>query len=304
MADGSVVRGIAGSATRFYYRYVEPPLFAMRKDRRLRLLGVRDVADLPVAVLDMEENRPECVASCRVQIDSERRHLDKFLFRPDHNASAFSRWRGVPQVLDLDAFPDFQSYVDKVAGRDAKRRDKARDIKKARALGYYVKPIGRATHYEEMIEIQSSKLFRTGGLVIAALPGVQRAMSSARYWDWNECALHWGSVWGAFTPERKDQGNTCERLAAYCHMRRVGNRIHGIALMGHAAHLRNGVVKLLFFEVMRWLLDRQDPRVIGVRYFQGGAIEQGRESSLAWKRRFQFQPYVYAWSNATPATAG
>jgi hypothetical protein len=299
MAAGNVVRAFTRGTMRAYYRVVEPSLFALRKQRRLALLGVHDMADLPVASLDMAEGLPECAKQCGRLIEFERRNLDKFLFVDSGNPRSFSRWRGVPQVLDLDLYPDFASYLDKVARRGRGRgASGTRNIKKAQAHGYVIKPIGRAAHYSDMVEVQASKLFRTGGPMIAAIPGVRQAMAGSHPQDdWYGCTRHWGKIWGAFIRERDETGAEREKLAGYCFIRRAGNRLHLILILGHAAHLRNGVVPLLFTEVMRWLLDREDDHVVGLRYFQIGAIEQGRASYLEWKRRFQFQPCVYAWAD-------
>jgi hypothetical protein len=49
-------------------------------------------------------------------------------------------------------------------------------------------------------------------------------------------------------------------------------------------------MKLLFCDVMAWLLAHQDPRVAGVRYLHYGAIEHGNDGLAAWKRSFEFAP--------------
>ncbi len=293
-------RALIRLVMRSYYRAIEPGLFALRKRHRLELLGVRDLANVPVAPLDMAEDRPGCTEQCRHQIDAERQHLKKFLFSRRSQSEAFSRWRAVPHLLNLDLYPDFASYLTKVAKRGRGRgASGTRNIKKARNLGYVARPIGRAAYYPDMVDVQASKFFRTGGPMLAAIPMVRRAMAASRPGDdWYGCPLHWAAVWGAFIRERDTSGAEREKLAAYCFMRRVGNRLHLVLIMGHAAHLRNGVVPFLFTEITRWLLNRQDPHVVGLNYFQIGAIEHGKTAYLEWKRRYQFQPFVYAWAAA------
>jgi hypothetical protein len=53
-------------------------------------------------------------------------------------------------------------------------------------------------------------------------------------------------------------------------------------------------MKLLFVEIVRWLLRRDDPRVAGVRFLLYGAAEQGRLGLLHWKRRLLLRPFVFA----------
>jgi hypothetical protein len=296
--DGlSNTRALTRRAMRIY-RMLEPSLFALRKRHRLALLGIDDLADVPVATLDMAEDRPGCTGQCRRQIEIEREHLEKFLFAPLGKPGAFSRWRAVPHVLNLTRYPDFASYLTKIAHRGRGRgANGTRHIKKAQKLGYVSRPIGRGTYYPDMVEVKASKLFRTGGPALAAIPIVKKAMKASHQRDdWYGCPLHWAAVWGAFIRLRDASGAESEKLAAYCFVRRVGNRLHLVLIMGHSAHLRNGVVPFLFTDIMRWLLDRQDPHVVGIDYFQIGAIEDGKPTYLAWKRRFQFRPFIYAWA--------
>jgi hypothetical protein len=291
-------RALTDAAMRFYYKVLEPSLFALRKPRRLALLGIHDLADVPVATLDMAEDRPGCSAQCRSQIDLERRHLEKFLFAEPGKPGSWSRWRAVPHVLDLARYADFPSYLAAVAHRGRGRgASGTRNIKKARKLGYVARPIGRRAYYPDMMEVKGSKMFRTGGLVLEAIPMVKKARKAARPGhDWYGCPLHWAAVWGAFIRTRDASGAENEKLAAYCYIRRVGNRLHLVLIMGHAAYLRDGVVPFLFTEIMQWLLARQDPHVIGIDYFQIGAVEHGKTAYLEWKRRYQFRPFVYAWA--------
>ena len=47
-------------------------------------------------------------------------------------------------------------------------------------------------------------------------------------------------------------------------------------------------LKLLFFDIIKWLLDREDPVIQGIRYFVYGAIEHRRDGLYELKRRLQF----------------
>jgi hypothetical protein len=79
-------------------------------------------------------------------------------------------------------------------------------------------------------------------------------------------------------------------------LKRIGNVVRLTALMGHGGYLADGVVKLLFANAMRWLLDRQSPNVRGIRYLHCGAIEHGRTGLIAWKQRFGFEPLLFSWA--------
>ena len=66
--------------------------------------------------------------------------------------------------------------------------------------------------------------------------------------------------------------------------------------MGHGAYLSRNVVKRLLHDVVHWLLERQDPRVQGVRYLHYGAMEHGNDGLAAWKRSFGFAPMPFRWA--------
>jgi hypothetical protein len=65
--------------------------------------------------------------------------------------------------------------------------------------------------------------------------------------------------------------------------------------MGHGDYLSQHVMKLLFHEVMAWLLARADPAVRGLGYLLYGAIEHGNDGLAAWKRSFGFMPMALRW---------
>jgi hypothetical protein len=65
--------------------------------------------------------------------------------------------------------------------------------------------------------------------------------------------------------------------------------------MGHGVYLSQNVMKLLFHDVLDWLLSRTDPCVEGLRYLQYGAIEHGNAGLFAWKRSFEFAPARLRW---------
>ncbi len=301
---------------RFEFGYIEPLQFAARKRRRLDFLGIETLDGLPCAELDLQPEPSRCVPGCAAFIANERPQLSKFLFREDNGPPRVSRlWRGVPCVIDLDQYPDFGSYLARL-----KRHSKGgivQQIRKARAQGFHSKPMARALYHRQCFEIEASKRFRSGPVLAALIrpppssdfaDGITiedvarylgRPLSEvARGVTLPEpppppCRDHWALDWGAFIDERvAGRGGIIfpERLVAYVFLKRIGNLVRTRGVMGHGAYLSRNVVKLLFHDVMRWLLTREDPRVQGVRYLHYGAIEHGNDGLLAWKRSFEFAP--------------
>jgi hypothetical protein len=282
---------IQRAAAHIQYRCIEPVQTAVRKPSRLRSFGIGALAALPQAAIDLRASEPGCGRDCAVLIEAHRRYLSKYLFCAEDGAFPAAGWRGVPLLIDLADYPDFTAYAERL-----KRQSKGallRQIDRARRRGFWCEPFDRKDFGDDRYRIDRSKLFRSGGPVLqAALPFRPRHRPpTAAY----VCPLHWYADWGVF--RRADDGGGAQ-LVGYTFLKRVGAVVRVTQFMGHGAYLSDGVMKLLFFDALRWLFERDDPRLAGIRYVHYGAIEHGGAGLALWKRRFQFQPFVFAWAPA------
>lgn len=275
-----------------YYRYVEPIQIAWRKRSRMARFGIESLDEIACGEIDLAFSSPHCVPVCAEIVEAHRVYLGKYLFCNGRTTSRL--WRGIPLVIDLDRYPDFESYVGRL-----KRRWK--EVEKAGGRGFRCRPIDRSLYRFERFEIDTSLWFRSGGPVVAAFLRRRPARAPAEIVraapDPPHCPLHWYTDWGVFSPERahlRGEG----RLVGYLFLKRVGNVVRLTSLMGHGAYLADGVVKLLFAKAMRWLVSREDPRVHGIRYLHYGAIEHGGAGLVGWKQRFGFEPLLFGWPKA------
>jgi len=291
------------AAKRLYFSYLEPIHFATRKHRRLEIFRVGSVEELSASSVDLQAGADGCVPVCNEMVEGHQRYLAKYLFAGGGAAPGSWRWRGVPLVIDLDRYPDFDHYAAQLKLQS--KGAGTRQIRKARRLGLFCRPYSRAQRRPELFEIETSLRFRAGGPVVAAY--LRRRPEGAaqpiveREPPMPACLRHWSTDWGVFTPP--DDGGadgSGERLIGFICLKRVGNIVQVAALMGHGAHLAGGIVKLLFADVMKWMLDRRDPRVRDIRYLHYGAIEQGNDGLAIWKHRFQFQPCIFRWPAPAP----
>jgi len=281
-------------AMRFYLGGVEPLLFRLRKQPRLRLWG-HSAADLPEAPLTLEAEG--CTDErCRHMVEKHRDYLAKFARRgPDGTAGL---WYGTPCLLDLDGFADAAAYE-----RDIRKHSFGyilRETRKAAKAGYRCRMFDRFGQGDDMRDIEASKLFRSGGPVPQAFAQRFGRGSGVKGDPWldSACPAHWAADWGVFV----DDGGR-DRLVGTIVLRRIGNIIRIVSFLGHADHLSSGAMKLLFVEIVRWLLRRDDPRVLGARFLLYGAAEQGRLGLLHWKRRLLVRPFVFADPDG-PVTSG
>lgn len=197
-------------------------------------------------------------------------------------------------ILDLSRFADFHSYEQAVSA--SSHGNDNRSVKKAMRLGYRTCRINQAAYRSSIDRIHRSKLFRTGGLMLDALrPHADLADDIEREFRPPDCKNHWSVCWGAF----KD-----ETLAAYALLTRSGNIIRTIHVMGHHDALRDGAMKLLTFDVVRWLLEADTAIARRIHYFMYGALEHGGIGLMDWKLRLQFRPSLIdmsrAWDDVLP----
>jgi hypothetical protein len=298
-----------------------PLAAAARKRRRLAAFGYARLADVPGAEIDLDPGTAHCLPACADAIAAERRYLAKYV-RADGPPERFGAlWREVPAIIDLARYPDFAAYAARL-----RRRSKGallRQIRNARARGFFCRTIYSGFYRRQVFAIDTSKHFRSGlvlasvlrrqpesdfpdGISNAAIAGyLGRAPSEiAEGTRLPEppppaCPHHWAIEWGVFAPEDREEADgrktTHERLIGYVFMRRTGNVVRAVRLMGHGAYLPQNVMKLLFYDVLDWLLSRSDPCVRGLRYLQYGAIEHGNPGLFGWKRSFEFAPARLRW---------
>ncbi len=247
---------------------------------------------LPVAEILVEP--PLCEdASCLAYEADLKLYLAKFN-RIDSWSRPSSLWRPTASAIDLSEFKTFSDYTTLVSRLSHGNDNRA--VKKAARKGYRSRNLGvEFDRYAGSIHaIHRSKLFRTGGLMWEALvPGNDAAVDRPADHLAPSCQQHWGLMWGVFAPPEHG-----ERLVGYTSLARAGNFLRTLHVMGHKDFLHDGVMKLLFFDIMKWLLERGDPLVQGIRYFMYGAVEHGREGLFEWKRRLQFKPLLFGRMDA------
>jgi hypothetical protein len=298
-----------------------PLAAAARKRRRLAVFGLARLGDVPSADIQFDPGTAQCLPACADLIAAERRYLAKYVCSDGKRPRFGALWREVPAIIDLHLYPDFAAYAARL--RRHSKGGVLRQIRKARAQGFVCRTIYSGFYRRQRFAIDTSKWFRSG-LVLASLvrrpPGsdfpdgvsgadiaayLGRAPSEIAEGSPlpepppTACPHHWAIDWGVFATEDREAADgrktPHERLVGYVFLRRTGNIVRTAGLMGHGAYLSQNVMKLLFHDVLDWLLSQADPRVEGLRYLQYGAIEHGNQGLFAWKRSFEFAPARLRW---------
>lgn len=302
---------VAAALHRLHLACVEPLIIAARKRGRLAACGVGGLGEIACAEIALGCEASAAALGCAAAAARERRYLARYVDGSDKPRWS-SQWRGVPAVIDLGGYADFASYADRV--RRHSKGGVLRQVRKARAEGFFCRTIHRDFYRRQLFAIDTSKRFRSG-LVLGSLlrrppasdfpagvsPGdialhlgrpVSEIVAGAALPEPPPpvCPLHWNLEWGVFAPADFATAPRERRLVGYIALRRSGNIVRTTGLMGHGDYLARNIMKLLLHDVMEWLLRRSDPRVAGLRYLLYGALEHGNDGLFAWKRSFEFAP--------------
>jgi len=277
----------------FYAEHVEPLAFLFRRSRRLQFFGLDSVESLSTATLVLNES---CNNGrlCKRLVRLYRKYYGRYArCTPE---SSLHRRGGLAAVLELGGFSDYGAYQAAIQKRSNYFARKAR---KASGAGYYVDIFNLANHTPDILEIRKSMKFRAFGPVLDAffltLKGLGGAPVELHSIKESDCARHWELCLGVFLDKpgyRQGDIVVNRQLVAYLRLHRAGNVVRYADFMGHGDHLDSGVMMLLQMEVMRWLMRKNEEPFAGILYVTYGAIEQGREGLLFWKRKALFRPML------------
>jgi hypothetical protein len=199
-------------------------------------------------------------------------------------------------VFDLDRFETIDDVYAGIRTASSNGARRIGNIRKARKLGYSVRPFPHRLHVPDLHDIHFSKEVRGGKPMRAHYLNTIEEMGGAPTemveLEPPTCPIHHEVLWGVFLDEPgHTQGTvvTDSRLTGYVHLFRYGNHCWYSRIMGHADHLTNGIMYLLHTAIVEAVLEWKRT---GLRYVCYGGTRSGpRDGSLtAWKQRCLFEP--------------
>ena len=259
----------------------------------LKAFSLATINDVPIA--DIEYGRSDsCTEYCRIWADRNPVSLvEYFSFAP-----VVSGWslRYVPFLIDLAEYPayaDFERYIKKFSGGE-----RLRMAQRSVAKGYVVKTFKWELFLPDIHAINTSTNVRSGGEMrgsyLRTLEEMGGPPKTYMLPPAPPCRDYWQHCFGVFEPMpgyKQGEVETNERLLAYFTPRRLGDLVIYSTLLGHHAHLGDGIMDFGHQHIMRWLIDSKAPEMQGARYVMYGGMENGTDGLFQWKRRSGFKPY-------------
>ncbi len=283
--------------SKWYTQQLEPLWFRRRRPKRLQSFSPAVVLPLlPVAQLQLDGRQ----GGDSPLIRRYQRYYQQFLQVGTLQHGTLQRGPlqqgGIAMLLPLLQYADaatFNRQLKKKAGNFWREADKAR------RLDLIVQPFMSANYTPDLLEIRRSRKIRAFGPVLDAftlrLDDLGGAPVGLQPLQLPVQAEHWDLYVGVFRPAAGYQQGavtTDQQLVAYARLHRIGNMLRYAELMGHAQFQRQGVMSLLHLQVVELLLTRNTPWLQGIEYLSYGALEQGSDGLLFWKRKAQFLPYL------------
>lgn len=208
-------------------------------------------------------------------------------------------------LIALDDYEDADAFLR--AARHVHGGNAVRDARKAGERGYVSEFFAEETFVGDIAEVDQSAAERQGGPMADHYRRTvdERGGFPTEYMEAVEPRerLAWDRFFGVFRPEpgrRQGEVVVDRKLLAYVKLRRLGPFMFYGTILGHADHLREGVVYKMHLDLMtrilrnRERLERGEPdadrSLAGAGYLGYARYFNQGEGLLMWKKRMLFEP--------------
>ena len=261
-----------------------------RRRERLAVFGLTPRDPLPVAAVRFRTKctHPRCAgfAAANAECLQNYRKADKWSLAKSLKKTA--------AVTDLRLFPDFEKYADAVSKEtNGKYR---RSANRATREGLFTRQITPGAYQRSLYDIKNSMATRSLGAMPRHSGGLYRPQQDI---DVERspptCVEHWRIDWGLFN-------QADETMWGFASLIRSGNLVRLDHMIAHGDVLSAGGMKLLQFDLMKWLLGRADPWTLDIEHLVHGAIEDGGDGIAKWRRYVIQRPHLLRFESPERVT--
>jgi len=209
--------------------------------------------------------------------------------------------------IDLQRYNNLDQVLEEARTCTKKKGRVNREVNRAKKLGYYVKPFPFSLYVPDVYEIHQSKPIRngrplSGDYYLASIEDMGGFPETQQVCQAPNCPIHNWQYWGVFISDNGHyQGSVQvnEKLVGYVRLRQQGNSAWYDKILGHGDHLKDGIMYLLHYEIVRYILEEEKhfkPRyLVYHQYFTGGDIRLNN-----WKKKALFKPFYMVYVEDRP----
>jgi len=153
-------------------------------------------------------------------------------------------------------------------------------LRKAEKEEFVCKPFNLLANIENMIEINTSKPIRQGRPMdsfYSSEDKYRKFYKKFKEQSPDACPFHYDVLFGCFSGDK---------VVGYIRLRRMGNFVQYAQLLGHGDYLKDGIMYLLHFHVMKWIFENTDAKYLWYSWWN-----RGKGGVIMWKRKVGFEPY-------------
>jgi hypothetical protein len=270
----------------------------------MQAFGYASLSDVPAEQVTYPVG-PDCRETCKARAAKAPQDLKSYIAfdeKVDDDNYPLRRFAAAIRLSDYADYAAFCQYVKTFSGGE-----RIRLVKRAQKNGYFVEPCALATFSADRLDIHHSKEMRQGqpirGVCLQTIEEMGGLPTSYVRPSPPQCENYWIVSFGVFLPEpghKQGDVQVDKRMVAYINLNRVGDFAFYGTILGHGAHLANGVMDLCHHHIVELLLDKRPAWAANLRYIWYAGMEDGTPGLYQWKRRSGFKPYrLYARQRAS-----
>ncbi|HVT30286.1 MAG TPA: hypothetical protein VHE81_19910 [Lacipirellulaceae bacterium] len=263
----------------------------------MQAFGYEKLSQVPAAQITFPSG-PSCREACKGRAANAPKELKNYAVFDNPVADDNYPLRRFAAAIRLADYPDYGAFCQYV--KKFSNGERIRLVKRAQKNGYFVELCDLRTFSVDRMDIHQSKETRQGQPIrgVCVLPIEELGGVPTRYLEPKtpECENYWIVSFGVFLPETgHKQGDVTvdKRMVAYINLNRVGEYAFYGTILGHGAHLANGVMDLCHHHIVEMLLEKRAAWAANLRYIWYAGMEDGTPGLYQWKRRSGFKPHRF-----------
>jgi hypothetical protein len=163
-----------------------------------------------------------------------------------------------------------------------------RHLNKAKKKGYFCECFPYENHVEDIHEINTSASIRQGKPMESSYRRSVEELRSCGVTEPIHDPTDYSRMFGVFTRNQNDSSKLLRGYISFIRMKEIALYSQ---ILGHAKHLKNGIMYLLNEYIVDSITKPDAPEYDNIKYLMYAGYDQGTSGLKMWKKRTLFKPY-------------